>query len=87
MSGFFEELEPSVLRRAPPGNIAAPLDLLYPQVMFYSHMPSVLLRAEAYARMGNQTSAVTELTKIIDNPGIVQLSATAPVAKLQLARA
>jgi eukaryotic-like serine/threonine-protein kinase len=68
-------------------NIAAPLDLLYPQVMFYSHMPSVLLRAEAYARMGDQTSALNELTKIIDNPGIVQLSATAPVAKLQLARA
>src|SRR5262249_124043 len=57
---------------------AAPLDLLYPQVMFYSHMPTVFLRGEADLRSGDSKSATTEWQKIIDSPGIVQLSPTAP---------
>jgi tetratricopeptide (TPR) repeat protein len=65
---------------------AESLDLLYPQVMFYSHMPTVLLRAEANLRTGDSKSAATELQKIVNNPGIVQLSPSAPVAKLRLAR-
>lgn len=65
---------------------AAPLDTLYPQVMFYSHMPSVVLRAEAYSRSGQFALAAVEWSKVLDNPGIVQLSATAPMARLQLAR-
>jgi len=65
---------------------AASLDLLYPQVMFYSHMPTVLLRAEVYLRTGDSKSAATELNTILNNPGIVQLSPSAPIAKLRLAR-
>ena len=49
-------------------------------------MPSVVLRAEAYSRSGQFALAAVEWSKVLDNPGIVQLSATAPMARLQLAR-
>jgi eukaryotic-like serine/threonine-protein kinase len=65
---------------------AEPLDTLYPQVFFYSHMPSVVLRAEAYQLSGQPMRAATEWEKVLKNPGIVQLSATAPIARLSLAR-
>jgi len=66
---------------------AAPLDLLYPQVFFYSHMPSVVLRAEAYLKSGDVARAAEQWQTILRNPGITQLSATASYARLQLARA
>jgi hypothetical protein len=66
---------------------AAPLDLLYPQVFFYSHMPSVVLRAEAYRLTGDSARAAEQWQIIVRNPGITQLSATAPYARLQLATA
>jgi tetratricopeptide (TPR) repeat protein len=66
---------------------AAPLDLLYPQVFFYSHMPSVVLRAEAYRLSGDPDRAAEQWRIILRNPGITQLSATAPYARLQLATA
>jgi tetratricopeptide (TPR) repeat protein len=65
---------------------AAPLDLLYPQVFFYSHMPSVVLRAEAYTLSREPALAVEQWQTILENPGIVQLSATAPFAILQRGR-
>jgi tetratricopeptide (TPR) repeat protein len=65
---------------------AAPLDLLYPQVFFYSHMASVVLRAEAYMLSGESARAVEQWQAILRNPGIVQLSATVPYARLQLGR-
>jgi hypothetical protein len=67
-------------------NRAAPLDLLYPQVFFYSLMPSVVLRAEAYRLAGQPGLAVEQWRIILQNPGIAQLSATVPFARLQLAR-
>ena len=63
---------------------AAPLDLLYPQVFFYSHMPSVVLRAEAYQLRGERTRAAEQWQTILRNPGITQLSATARYAQRQL---
>jgi len=66
---------------------AAPLDTLYPQVFYYSHMPSVVLRAEAYLLLGQPVRATNEWQTVLNNPGIVQLSATSPISKLQLARA
>jgi hypothetical protein len=65
---------------------AAPLDTLYPQVFFYSHMPSMVLRAEAYMLGGQWTRAKDQWQAILLNPGIVQLSATGPYARLQLSR-
>ena len=65
---------------------AAPLDLLYPQVFFYSLMPSVLLRGEAYMQAGEPARAAVEWRTILQNPGITQLSATVPFARVQLAR-
>jgi tetratricopeptide (TPR) repeat protein len=65
---------------------AAPLDLLYPQVFFYSLMPSVVLRAEAYVLAGEPQRALEQWQTILQNPGIAQLSATVPFARLQLAR-
>jgi outer membrane PBP1 activator LpoA protein len=65
---------------------AAPLDLLYPQVFFYSHMASVVLRAEAYMLSGQSGRAVEHWQAILRNPGVVQLSATVPYARLQLGR-
>jgi tetratricopeptide (TPR) repeat protein len=65
---------------------AARLDLLYPQVFFYSHMPSVVLRAEAYLLRGEKTHAAAQWQTILRNPGITQLSATARYARLQLAQ-
>jgi tetratricopeptide (TPR) repeat protein len=62
-------------------------DTLLPQVAYYSHMPSVVLRAEAYSALGQPTAALKEWKGILKYPGIVQLSATAPIARLQLARA
>jgi eukaryotic-like serine/threonine-protein kinase len=64
---------------------AAPLDLIYPQVFYYSHMPSVVLRAEAYELAGDPTRASEQWQWIVQNPGITQLSATAPYARRQLA--
>jgi Tfp pilus assembly protein PilF len=64
---------------------AAPLDLLYPQVFFYSHMPSVVLRAEAYQLRGERAHATEQWQIILSNPGIRQLSATARYARRQLA--
>jgi hypothetical protein len=66
---------------------AAPLDLLYPQVFFYSHMPSVVLRAEAFRLSGQPARAAEQWRIILRNPGITQLSASAPYARLQLAAA
>jgi tetratricopeptide (TPR) repeat protein len=66
---------------------AAPLDLLYPQIFFYSHMPSVVLRAEAYRLAGDGARAAEQWQLIVRNPGITQLSATAPYARVQLATA
>ena len=65
---------------------AQPLDLLYPQVFFYSLMPSVVLRAEAYMLAGESGRAGEQWRTILQNPGIAQLSATVPFARLQLAR-
>lgn len=65
---------------------AAPLDLLYPQVFFYSLMPSVVLRGEAYMLAGEPARAAVEWRTILQNPGITQLSATVPFARVQLAR-
>jgi eukaryotic-like serine/threonine-protein kinase len=62
-------------------------DLLIPQVFYYSHMPSIVLRAEAYAAIGRDKEAAEQWQKIITEPGTVQLSATAPIAKLRLAYA
>ena len=64
---------------------AAPLDLLYPQVFFYSHMPSVVLRAEAYELHGERARAAAQWQTILRNPGITQLSATSRYARRQLA--
>lgn len=66
---------------------ARPYDTLFPQVAFYSPMVSIVLRAEAYLAVGQLDAAVKEWSKIPQYPGIVQLSATAPISKLQLARA
>jgi hypothetical protein len=66
---------------------ARPYDTLFPQVAFYSPMFSVVLRAEAYWSLGQAAAAAKEWDKISRYPGIVQLSATAPVSALQLARA
>ncbi len=66
---------------------ARPYDTLFPQVAFYSPMLSVVLRAEAYLALGQPAAAAKEWNRISQYPGIVQLSATAPIAKLQLARA
>ena len=66
---------------------AAHYDTLLPQVAFYSPMPSVVLRAEAYSATGQPALAANEWKKILKTPGIVQLSASAPIARLQLARA
>lgn len=66
---------------------AKPYDTLFPQVAFYSPMLSVVLRAEAYLALGQPAAAVKEWSKIWRYPGIVQLSATAPISKLELARA
>ena len=65
---------------------AARYDILLPQVAYYSHMPSVVLRAEAYSATAQPALAAKEWEKILRTPGIVQLSATAPIARLQLAR-
>jgi eukaryotic-like serine/threonine-protein kinase len=66
---------------------ARPYDPLLPQVAFYSPLYSVVLRAEAYLALGQPAAAVKEWSRISQYPGIVQLSATAPISKLQLARA
>jgi eukaryotic-like serine/threonine-protein kinase len=66
---------------------AEPYDILFPQVAFYSPMLSVVLRAEAYMALGRPDAAEKEWRKILQHPGIVQLSATAPISHLQLARA
>ena len=65
---------------------AAHYDALLPQVAYYSHMPSVVLRAEAYSATGKPVLAAKEWQTILKTPGIVQLSASAPFAILQLAR-
>jgi Tfp pilus assembly protein PilF len=65
---------------------AAPLDLLYPQVFFYSLVPSVVLRADAYMLARQPGRAAEQWRTILRNPGIAQLSATVPFARLQLAR-
>ena len=61
-------------------------DSLLPQVAYYSPMASVVLRAEAYLAIGQPAQAAKEWERIISTPGIVQLSATAPIAKLRLAQ-
>ena len=66
---------------------ARPYDTLFPQVTYYSHMPSVVLRAEAYSALNQHAAAANEWKRIFHYPGIVQLSATAPIAKFQFARA
>ena len=66
---------------------ARPYDTLFPQITWYSHMPSVVLRAEAHSALGHFAAAARGWKTILESPGIVQLSATAPVARLQLARA
>jgi len=61
-------------------------DTLFPQVTWYSHMPSLVLRAEAYSALDQPALGAKEWETILENPGIVQLSATAPIAKFQIAR-
>jgi hypothetical protein len=61
-------------------------DALLPQVAYYSHIPSIVLRAKAFSATGQPTLAAKEWETIIKTPGIVQLSASAPIARLQLAR-
>jgi tetratricopeptide (TPR) repeat protein len=61
-------------------------DALLPQVAFYSPMLSVVLRAEAYLALDRPAEASEEWRKIAQYPGIVQLSATAPISKVFLAR-
>ena len=56
-----------------------------PQVFYNSHIPSVVLRAEAYELAGDPTHAAEQWQRIVQNPGITQLSATAPYARRQLA--
>ena len=65
---------------------ARPYDALLPQVAFYSPMLSVVLRAEAYLALDRPDAASEEWRKIAQHPGIVQLSATAPISKVFLAR-
>ena len=65
---------------------AARYDTLLPQVAYYSHMPSVVSRAEAYSATAQPALAGKEWETILKTPGIVQLSASAPIARLQLAR-
>jgi pimeloyl-ACP methyl ester carboxylesterase/tetratricopeptide (TPR) repeat protein len=65
---------------------AARYDSLLPQVGYYSPMPSVVLRAEAYAATDQPGLAAKEWEKILNTPGIVQLSASAPIARLRLAQ-
>jgi hypothetical protein len=65
---------------------AARYDTLLPQVAYYSHMPSVVLRAEAYSATAQSALAAKEWETFLKTPGIVQLSASAPIARLQLAR-
>jgi Tfp pilus assembly protein PilF len=67
--------------------VAQPYDNLFLQIFNSAHMPSVVLRAEAYAAMGQPAAAAKEWDSISRLPGIVQLSATAPIARLGLARA
>jgi len=66
---------------------ARPYDTLFPQVAYYSPMLSVVLRAEAYLALGQLAAAAKEWDIVSQHPGITQLSATAPISKLQLARA
>jgi pentatricopeptide repeat protein len=68
-------------------NSTSGYDLLIPQVFYYSHMPSIMLRGEAYAAVGWDKEAAEQWQKIIGKPGTAQLSATAPIAKLRLAYA
>ena len=49
-------------------------------------MLSVVLRAEAYLALGRTAEAAKEWNKISEYPGNVQLSATAPISKLRIAR-
>jgi hypothetical protein len=49
-------------------------------------MLSIVMRAEAYAALGRPADSAKEWWRIAQHPGIVQLSATAPYSKLQLAR-
>ena len=65
---------------------AARYDTVLPQVAYYSYMPSVVLRAEAYSATAQPALAAKEWETILKTPGIVQLSASAPIARLQLAR-
>jgi hypothetical protein len=44
-----------------------------------------VLRAEAYELAGDPTHAAEQWQRIVQNPGITQLSATAPYARRQLA--
>lgn len=63
-----------------------PYDALIPQVTPYSPMLSVVLRAEAYSAIGQHAEAARQWEAVLKQPGIVQLSATAPIAKFELAR-
>ena len=49
-------------------------------------MPSVVVRAEAYLMLGESAQAIRQWQSVLDNPGIVQLSATAAIASLKIAR-
>src|SRR5207237_8572843 len=65
---------------------AARYDTLLPQVAYYSHMPSVVLRAEAYSATAQSALAAKGWKMILKTRGIVQLHASAPIARLQRAR-
>ncbi|HMF09101.1 MAG TPA: tetratricopeptide repeat protein [Thermoanaerobaculia bacterium] len=65
---------------------ARPYDALLPQVAFYSPMLSVVLRAEAYLALDRPNAASEEWRRIAQYPGIVQLSATAPISTVFLAQ-
>jgi eukaryotic-like serine/threonine-protein kinase len=66
--------------------VSRPYDALYPQVTNSSHAFSVVLRAEAYRGLDRVSAARGEWEYIVRHPGPISLSATAPLARLQIAR-
>ena len=65
--------------------VAVPYDLadLYPLGKLYP----AYLRGLAYLKLGKGPEAAAEFQKMVDHPGIVQDFITAPLSRLQLARA
>ena len=73
------------------GNAAASIELLQPVAQYESGGILILgpayLRGNAYLALKKGKEAAAEFQKVIDHPGIVQDSMTAPLSRLGLARA